>query len=83
MVSGVEQHPLPDDMKVVAEIRSLLDNVAEHPGCNTQEALKAVAQTGDEIPAEMVSHFRWLIEKGHLVEFHDDTLQLPTARKKS
>jgi hypothetical protein len=83
LVSGVEQHPLPADMKVVAEIRSLLDYVADHPGCNTQEALKAVANTGDEIPAEMVSHFRWLIEKGHLVEFHDDTLQLPVARKKS
>jgi hypothetical protein len=79
MVSGIAQHPLPDDLKVVAEIRSILDYVAANPGCNTQEALKAVANNTEEVPAEWVSHFRWLIEKGHLVEFHDDTLQLPHA----
>lgn len=83
MVSGIAQHPLPEDLKVVAEIRSILDYVAAHPGCNTQEALKAVANNSEEIPAEIVSHFRWLIEKGHLVEFHDDTLQLPHAPRKS
>jgi hypothetical protein len=79
LVSGIPQHPLPDDMKVVDEIRSLLDYVAAHPGCSNQEALKAVANKGDEIPADLVSHFRWLVEKGHLIEMHDDTLQLPHA----
>ncbi|MGA0333722.1 MAG: hypothetical protein ACO3N7_02690 [Kiritimatiellia bacterium] len=79
MVSGIPQHPLPAEMKVVDEIRSLLDYVAAHPGCASQEALKAVANQGDEIPAELVSHFRWLVEKGHLIEMHDDTLQIPHA----
>lgn len=83
LVSGVSQHPLPDDLKVVDEIRSLLNFVTEHPGCTNQEALKAVANKGDEIPAELVSHFRWLVEKGHLIEMHDDTLQVPhTPRSK-
>ena len=82
LVSGIPQHPLPVDMKVVDEIRKIIDYVAEHPGCTNQEALKAVADQGEEIPAELISHFRWLIEKGHLMEMHDDTLQLPHAPSK-
>jgi hypothetical protein len=81
LVSGIPQHPLPDDLKVVPEIRSILDYVAAHPGCNTQEALKLVAEGKEEIPPELISHFRWLIEKGHLLELHDDSLQLPIANK--
>jgi hypothetical protein len=81
MVSGIPQHPLPADQKVTPEIQSIVDHVAANPGCNTQEALKAVSNTVDEIPAETVSHFRWLIEKGHVLEFHDDTLHLPHGQK--
>jgi hypothetical protein len=77
MVSGIPQHPLPEDQKVTPEIQSIVDYVAANPGCNTQEALKSVSNTVDEVPAETVSHFRWLIEKGHVLEFHDDTLHLP------
>jgi len=80
LVSGIPQHPFPDDLKVVPEIRSILDHVAANPGCNTQEALKSVGEK-EEIPAELISHFRWLIEKGHLLEMHDDTLQLPIVSK--
>ncbi|WFB37597.1 hypothetical protein P3T73_07470 [Kiritimatiellota bacterium B12222] len=82
MVSGIAQHPLPDDLKVVDEIRHIIDYVAANPGCNTQVALQAVAKQDGEIPADLVSHFRWMIEKGHLVEMHDDTLQLPHASGK-
>lgn len=81
-VSGIPPHPFPKDMKVVPEIQSILDYVAAHPGCNTQEALKSVSNQNDEIPAEIVSHFRWLIEKGHLLELQDDTLQLPITNRK-
>jgi len=77
VVSGISQHPLPADQKVAPEIQNIVDYVAAHPGCNTQEALKVVSNAVEEIPAETVSHFRWLIEKGHLLEFHDDTLHLP------
>ncbi|MDF3129906.1 hypothetical protein P0Y35_11920 [Kiritimatiellaeota bacterium B1221] len=77
LVSGIPQHPLPEDMKVVDEIRKILEYVTAHPGCTNQEALKSVANQSEEIPADLVSHFRWLIEKGHLMEMHDDTLQLP------
>lgn len=83
MVGGVEQHPMPADLKVTPEIRNILDHVASHPGCNTQEALRTVANTtGEVLPAEIVSHFRWLIEKGHLLEFHDDTLHLPHGNQR-
>ncbi len=77
LVSGIPQHPLPEDMKVVDEIRKILEYVTEHPGCTNQEALKSVSDQSEEIPADLVSHFRWTIEKGHLMEMHDDTLQLP------
>ncbi len=77
VVSGIAQHPLPAEQKVAPEIQNIVDYVATHPGCNTQEALKVVSNAVEEIPAETVSHFRWLIEKGHLLEFHDDTLHLP------
>lgn len=77
VVSGIAQHPLPQEQNVAPEIQSIVDYVKVHPGCNTQEALMSVSNSTEEIPAETVSHFRWLIEKGHLLEFHDDTLHLP------
>jgi hypothetical protein len=80
MVGGVAQHPLPEGQKIAPEIQSIVDYVAANPGCNTQEALKSVCDQVEEIPAETVSHFRWLIEKGHLLEFHDDTLHLPHGK---
>jgi hypothetical protein len=80
VVCGVEPHPLPADQKVIPEIRGILDFVAEHPGCNAKEALLAVLGSTGEPTPEMVSHFRWLIEKGHLLEFSDGTLQIPHAR---
>jgi len=82
MVGGMRQSPLPEDQNVTPEIRNIIDYVAAHPGCNTQEALQSVSNTTGEVPAETVSHFRWLIEKGHLLEFHDGTLHLPHGQKK-
>jgi len=80
MVSSVEPHPLPEDLKVTPEIRQILDYVANHPLCHAKEALEAVAEQTKEVTPELVSHFRWLIEKGHLIEFHDESLLVPTAK---
>lgn len=80
MVSGVEPHPLPSDQKVIPEIQGIIDYVAANPGRNAKETLLAVHSTTGEPTPEMVSHFRWLIEKGHLLEFADGSLQLPHAR---
>jgi hypothetical protein len=82
MVSSVEPHPLPQDLNVTPEIRQILDYVGAHPLCNAKEALEAVAKESAEVTPDLVSHFRWLIEKGHLIEFHDETLLVPTAKPK-
>lgn len=80
MVSSVEPHPLPADLKVTPEIRQILDYVASNPLCNAKQALEAVAAQSSEVTPDLVSHFRWLIEKGHLIEFHDETLLVPEPR---
>ena len=82
MVSSVEPHPLPDDLKVTPEIRQILDYVSNNPHCNAKEALEAIAKESTEVTPDLVSHFRWLIEKGHLIEFHDEKLLVPAARSK-
>lgn len=80
MVSGVEPHPLPDDQKIAADLRAILDHVAAHPHCNAKNALEALSsETGEPTP-ELVSHFHWLIEKGHLLEFSDGSLALPRPK---
>ncbi len=79
-VSGVQPHALPADQKVIPEIRGILDHVEAHAGCTSTEALQAVHGVTGEPTPEMVSHFRWLIEKGHLLEFADGTLRLPQGR---
>jgi hypothetical protein len=65
---------------VIPEIQGIIDYVAANPGRNAKETLLAVHSTTGEPTPEMVSHFRWLIEKGHLLEFADGSLQLPHAR---
>ncbi len=79
MVSGHRPHPLPTDQKVVAEIQGIVDYVAANPGCNAKDALMAVQGNTEEPTATMVSHFHWLIEKGHLLELSNQELYLPPA----
>ena len=80
MISSVVPHPIPADLKVTPEIQQILDYVAVNPHCHAKQALEAVAAQSEEVTPDLVSHFRWLIEKGHLIEFHDETLLVPPAR---
>ena len=83
MISSVEPHPIPADLKVTPEIQQILDYVAVNPHCHAKQALEAVAKQSEEVTPDLVSHFRWLIEKGHLIEFHDETLLVPPTRSNS
>ena len=81
-VSGVEPNPLPEDQKIAPELRRILDYVETHPNGNAKVALEALAAGGEASAPVLVSHFHWLIEKGHLIEFADGTLALPHGRGK-
>lgn len=80
MITGVPPHPLPADQKIAAELRRILDHVAEHPRCAAKECLQVLTEGGGEPAPELVSHMHWLIEKGHLIEFSDGTLAIPHSR---
>jgi len=67
----------------IAPIRSMLQYLAEHPGVRREQMAADVLgeKVSDETAAaELVGHLRWLIEKGHVIEFFDGALSIPRGR---
>jgi hypothetical protein len=78
-VTAVQPDPL-DPEHTVDHIREILVFLADHPGC-TREALVDGLRPGTEPDAEqraaLLAPLRWLIEKGHIIEFFNGTLSVP------
>ena len=67
-------------------IAEVLQFLREHPGCTRKQMVDQLRpDAGDDSAkvAEVISPLRWLIEKGHVIEFFDGTLAVPTAAAKS
>jgi hypothetical protein len=67
-------------MHAVEPIRAMLQLIREHPGWNRAqlvEHLKPGTAPGTEAAAELLNPLRWLIEKGHVIEFFNGTLSAP------
>lgn len=62
-------------------IREVVDYVKEHPGCTRPELLAGLRPVveGESPPdvTEINTQLRWLVEKGHLIEFSDGRLAAP------
>ncbi len=81
-VTAIKPHPL-EARQVVEPIRVALDFLREHPGCTRLELLNGmkpgISPESSEA-AELLSPLRWLVEKGHVIEFFDGRLSVPAGR---
>ncbi len=83
-VSANAPHPL-DSAHAVKPIADVLDFLRQHPGCTRQqlvEQLRPGAAPDSQAVSEVISPLRWLIEKGHVIEFFDGTLAIPSPGRK-
>ncbi|NCC53102.1 MAG: hypothetical protein EOM20_18075 [Spartobacteria bacterium] len=80
-------HPSPlDPTHAVSNIRNVLEFLGEHPGCKRQDIASFLCPDqplDSKEVAEALSPLRWLIEKGHVVEFFDGTLSIPSSGRRS
>ena len=77
--TAIQPHPL-DPHRAVKSIAEALHYLRRHPGCTRHELVQKLrpGMAPDSPQAAMVlSPLRWLIEKGHVIEFFDGTLSVP------
>jgi hypothetical protein len=83
-VTGIQPHPI-DPEQAIPVIAELLSYLAEHPGCTRPqlvEALRPGKSSEDSEVQELLKQIHWLVEKGHLVEFFNGTLSVPSRLKR-
>lgn len=69
-----------DPEHTVPEIREVLEHLRKHPGCSRKDLLKALRPELDPDARDADSAFsslRWLIDKGHIIEFFNGALSVP------
>ena len=84
-VTAVHPRPL-DQESVIDSIRNELGYLREHPGCTRQEMVEALCPGApmDSLEvAEVVGNLRWFVEKGHVIEFYNGRLSVPSAKRAS
>lgn len=80
-VTAVQPKPI-DPGHVVETIREVLEWLKAHPGCTRRDLVQGVRPSGCEDPAEIALVLQpliWLVEKGHVIEFHNGTLAAPRS----
>jgi hypothetical protein len=83
-VTSVKPDPINPE-KAVEHIRVVLEYLAEHPGSTREqlvEGLRPGAAKDSPEAHEILNPLRWLIEKGHIIEFFNGTLSVPSHRKR-
>ena len=83
-ITAVKPEPVAPDA-AVETIRLILEYLAEHPG-STRDQLVAGLRPGAEKESatahEILNPIRWLVERGHLIEFFNGTLSVPSRRRR-
>jgi hypothetical protein len=80
-VTAIEPTPL-DAEHAVSNIRQVIEYLREHPGCKKKDLAEYLCPgvpLDSKQVLEALSPLRWLVEKGHVVEFFDGTLSLPAS----
>jgi hypothetical protein len=84
-VTAVRPRPLTPD-QTVQPIGEDLGYLHDHPGCTRQELIDGLRPGQDPASpevAEVLTPLRWLIERGHVIEFSNGTLSVPTAASRT
>jgi hypothetical protein len=80
-VTPIHPHPLAAE-HTVAAIRGVLEFLHAHPGCTRQQLLAGLqpgaAPEAPEVVA-VLNPLRWLIDRGHVIEFFNGTLAVPLS----
>ena len=69
--------------QTVPIVGRLLKALEESPGCKRQKLVELLNPAGNMVEseiAEVTNHLRWLIRKGHVIEFADGRLCLPRCQ---
>ena len=83
-VTGVKPDPVAPE-KTVENIRIVLEGLADHPGSTRQQLLHGLRpDAAEDSPEahEILDPIRWLVEKGHIIEFFNGTLSVPSHRSR-
>lgn len=83
-VTAVKPDPIAPEA-AVDTIREILEYLADHPGLTRRQLLEGLRPGVDndsEQAHEILKPIRWLVEKGHLIEFFNGTLSVPSRRKR-
>lgn len=82
-ITAVKPDPIrPED--AVDTIRCILEYLADHPGQTRQQlvcGLRPGAAPDSQEAHEILNPIRWLVERGHLIEFFNGTLSVPSRRR--
>ena len=83
-VTAVKPDPIAPDA-AVDTIREVLEFLADHPGSTHRqlvEGLRFGAGRDSKEAHEILNPIRWLVEKGHIIEFFNGTLSVPARRQR-
>lgn len=83
-VTSVKPDPIKPE-KAVEHIRLVLEYLAGHPGSTRDqlvESLRPGVEKDSDAVREILNPLRWLIEKGHIIEFFNGTLAVPSHRQR-
>ena len=73
--------PLNPEQAIVA-VRAILEHLATHPGCTRPELQAALCGEGlpeSLPPLKLAAQLHWLADKGHVIEFGDGRMAVPSA----
>ena len=76
-VTAVKFTPL-DAQHAIPVLTAIVKFVENHPGITISALVPAICAGDDSMRDEVVKNLSILIERGHLVAFHDDQLQIPS-----
>lgn len=88
-VTAIVPHPI-DPLQAADGIRRILECLCAHPGISRRELVTLLRP--DTVPgavpeapevAAILQALRWMVEKGHVIEFYNGTLAIPYRRPES
>jgi len=82
-ITAVKPEPIEPE-KTVENIRIVLEGLADHPGSTRQQLIDGLRPGADKDSPEaheIIDPIRWLVERGHIIEFFNGTLSVPSHKR--